>query len=54
LKAVDPLPGIQTGPLINPYEVATLFFLSVVPYVVATIIPSWKASIVDPDSIMRS
>jgi ABC-type lipoprotein release transport system permease subunit len=47
-------PEFRLTPFISPYEVATLFFLSVVPYIVATIIPSWKASIVDPDLIMRA
>jgi ABC-type lipoprotein release transport system permease subunit len=47
-------PEFRLTPFISPYEVSTLFFLTVVPYIVATIIPSWKASIVDPDSIMRS
>ena len=46
-------PEYRLTPFISPYEVVTLFFLTVVPYIVATIIPSWKASIVDPDSIMR-
>ncbi len=47
-------PQFRLTPFISPYEVATLFFLTVVPYIVATIIPSWRASIVDPDSIMRA
>ncbi|RJR33295.1 MAG: ABC transporter permease [Desulfobacteraceae bacterium] len=47
-------PEFRITPVIGPYEVATLFFLTVVPYMAATIIPSWRASIVDPDSIMRS
>jgi ABC-type lipoprotein release transport system permease subunit len=47
-------PEFRLTPFISPYEVVTLFFLTVVPYIVATIIPSWKASIVDPDSIMRA
>ncbi|OPY65393.1 MAG: FtsX-like permease family protein [Syntrophorhabdus sp. PtaU1.Bin050] len=41
-------------PFIDPYQVVVLFFLTVVPYTVATIIPSWKAAIVDPDSVMRT
>jgi ABC-type lipoprotein release transport system permease subunit len=40
-------------PFIDPYQVATLFFLTVVPYTVATIIPSWGAATIDPDTIMR-
>jgi ABC-type lipoprotein release transport system permease subunit len=47
-------PKFRLTPFISPYEMATLFFLAVVPYVVATIVPSWRASIVDPDSIMRT
>jgi ABC-type lipoprotein release transport system permease subunit len=47
-------PQFDLTPFISPYEVATLFFLTVVPYIAATIIPSWRAAIVDPDSIMRS
>ena len=46
-------PEFRLTPFIGSYEVVTLFFLTVVPYIVATIIPSWKAAIVDPDSIMR-
>ncbi|MFC1869042.1 ABC transporter permease [Thermodesulfobacteriota bacterium] len=47
-------PEFRLTPFISPYEVVTLLFLTVVPYIVATIIPSWRASIVDPDSIMRA
>lgn len=47
-------PEFRLTPFISPYEVITLLFLTVVPYIVATIIPSWRAAIVDPDSIMRS
>jgi len=47
-------PDFRITPFIDPYQVAILFFLTVVPYTVATIVPSWRASIVDPDSVMRS
>ncbi len=47
-------PEFRLIPAINPYEIATLFLLTVVPYIIATIAPSWKASIVDPDSVMRA
>ena len=46
-------PEFPVTPFINGAQVTSLFFLTVVPYTVATIIPSWKASIVDPDSVMR-
>ncbi len=38
---------------IDTSQLAALFFLTVVPYTVATIIPSWRAATVDPDSVMR-
>jgi len=46
-------PRFQPVPFIDPYQVATLFFLTVVPYTVATVIPSWGAATIDPDTIMR-
>jgi ABC-type lipoprotein release transport system permease subunit len=47
-------PDFRITPFVDPYQVAVLFFLTVVPYTVATIVPSWRASIVDPDSVMRA
>lgn len=47
-------PQFRITPFIDPYQVAVLFCLTVVPYTVATIVPSWRAAIVDPDSVMRS
>jgi lipoprotein-releasing system permease protein len=46
-------PRFTITPHIDGAQVAALFFLIVVPYTVATIIPSWRAAIVDPDSVMR-
>jgi ABC-type lipoprotein release transport system permease subunit len=46
-------PHFRLIPHIDPYHIAALFFLTVVPYTAATIIPSWKAAIVDPDEVMR-
>jgi cell division protein FtsX len=47
-------PDFRLTPFLDPYQVATLFFLTVIPYTVATIVPSWRAATIDPDSIMRS
>ncbi|MBI5015030.1 MAG: FtsX-like permease family protein [Deltaproteobacteria bacterium] len=47
-------PEFRLAPLVDPYQVATLFFLCVVPYTVATVVPVWRAATVDPDSVMRS
>jgi ABC-type lipoprotein release transport system permease subunit len=46
-------PRFSLTPFIDGSQVAALFFLTVVPYTIATIIPSWRAAIVDPDAVMR-
>jgi len=47
-------PDFRLTPFVSPYQIVTLFFLTVVPYTVATIIPAWRAATVDPDSVMRA
>ena len=46
-------PHFRLTPYINGYQIATLFFLTVIPYTVATIVPSWRSATIDPDSVMR-
>ncbi len=46
-------PSFRLTPFIDEAQVTTLFFLTVLPYTVATIVPSWRAASVDPDSVMR-
>jgi ABC-type lipoprotein release transport system permease subunit len=46
-------PKFRLTPHINAYLLSTLFFLTVIPYTVSTIIPSWRAATIDPDSVMR-
>ena len=47
-------PEFRVVPFINFSQVATLLFLTVVPYTTATVIPSWRAATVDPDAVMRT
>jgi ABC-type lipoprotein release transport system permease subunit len=47
-------PQFKLVPFIDASEVTALFFLTVVPYTVATIIPSWRAATIDPDLVMRT
>ncbi len=47
-------PHFRLTPYISVYQIGTLFFLTVIPYTVATILPSWRSAIIDPDSVMRS
>lgn len=46
-------PKFQLLPSVDGLQVATLLFFTVLPYVVATIIPVWRTSITDPDAVMR-
>lgn len=46
-------PEFRLTPFIDAYQIVTLFFLVVLPYTIATIVPSWRAATVDPDSVMR-
>ncbi|TAL47578.1 MAG: FtsX-like permease family protein [Methylovulum sp.] len=46
-------PHFVLTPFINLEQLTTLFFLTVVPYTVATIVPIWRAATIDPDSAMR-
>jgi ABC-type lipoprotein release transport system permease subunit len=47
-------PEFRLTPSIDPHQVVSLFFLTVIPYVAATLIPSWRAAVIDPDTVMRS
>ena len=46
-------PDFHPLPFIDGLQVATLFFFTVFPYTVATIVPIWRAAITDPDQVMR-
>ena len=47
-------PNFRLTPFISAYQIAILFFFTVIPYTVATIIPSWRAATIDPDVVMRT
>lgn len=47
-------PELLLRPSFDYYRLATLFFLTVLPYTASTVIPSWRAATVDPDTIMRT
>ncbi len=46
-------PPFRLMPQIDLYQVFVLLFLTVVPYVASTVVPSWKTAITDPDVVMR-
>lgn len=46
-------PSFQLTPSVDGLQLATLFFFTVLPYTLATIVPVWRTSITDPDLVMR-
>ena len=46
-------PAFELKPEVNFYQLAVVFALTVLPYVLITIVPAWRVSITDPDSVMR-
>ncbi len=46
-------PDFRPAPFVDGLQFATLFFFTVFPYTVATIVPIWRAAITDPDRVMR-
>ncbi len=47
-------PEFHLTPRLGFYQLVTLFFLTVVPYTAAIIVPSWRAATLDPDLVMRT
>lgn len=47
-------PSFRPAVALGAYQVTTLFFLAVFPYLVATVIPAWRAATTDPDLVMRT
>jgi len=47
-------PEFSLPPHVDLYQVAVVGFLTVVPYVAATVIPCWRAATTDPETVMRS
>ncbi|AHE99403.1 ABC transporter permease [Thioalkalivibrio paradoxus ARh 1] len=46
-------PDFQLTPVVTATQLLTLFFLTVFPYLVATLMPVWRAAVSDPDEVMR-
>lgn len=47
-------PQFTLTPALDPYQLLVLFFLTVGPYLAATVVPCWHAATVDPDAALRS
>jgi ABC-type lipoprotein release transport system permease subunit len=46
-------PEFHLSPTVNAFQISILFFLTVVPYTIITIIPAWRVSVTEPDIVMR-
>jgi ABC-type lipoprotein release transport system permease subunit len=46
-------PTFRLDPAISAYQIGVLFFLTVVPYALLTVIPAWRVATTDPDLVMR-
>jgi ABC-type lipoprotein release transport system permease subunit len=46
-------PPFTFTPSLDFNQLLVLLFLTVIPYIISTIIPSWKAAIIDPDTVIR-
>jgi hypothetical protein len=46
-------PDFRLTPFVDAGELASLFFLTVIPYTVATLVPSWRTATMDADAVMR-
>lgn len=46
-------PQVHLTPDVDAFQVATLFVLSVVPYTAAVLVPVWRATVAEPDTVMR-
>lgn len=46
-------PEFQLNPHINAYQLGVVFALTILPYTLITIIPAWRVSTTDPDTVMR-
>jgi ABC-type lipoprotein release transport system permease subunit len=47
-------PRFRLVPAVDGFHLTVLFFLTVLPYTAATIVPAWLAATTDPDAAMRS
>lgn len=45
-------PAFRLAPAVDPGELTLLFALTVIPYLLAAILPAWRAAVAEPDGIM--
>lgn len=46
-------PDFHLTPVIDLYQLFVLAFLTIIPYLACTLVPSWRAATTEPDQVMR-
>jgi lipoprotein-releasing system permease protein len=46
-------PPLNLVPYVDVYQIFVLGFLTIIPYMASTVLPSWKSAITDPENVMR-
>lgn len=46
-------PRFELRPVVDAYQISVLFFLTVIPYALITLVPAWSVSAMEPDTVMR-
>ena len=46
-------PVFDLTPYLNLFHIFIMGFLSVIPYMACTVLPTWKAAVADPETVMR-
>jgi lipoprotein-releasing system permease protein len=46
-------PPFSFTPSVSADQILVLLSLTVVPYLIATVVPSWRAAVIDPDTVIR-
>jgi hypothetical protein len=47
-------PEFRITPYLDLYQVFVMAFLTVVPYIASTVVPSWRAATMDPEEVIRA
>ena len=46
-------PEFRVTPYLDLYQIFVMAFLTILPYIACTVVPSWKAAVTDPEEVMR-
>ncbi len=47
-------PEFRVTPYLDLYQIFVMAFLTILPYIACTVVPSWKTAVTDPEEVMRA